>query len=889
MGTRKKRFNGKQLRVNLYILISVTSLGTLLFALHLLGNYPNVKAHPLYTNLTSNPAYAKTGFDPEILSYNAELLLRQSIMQWEHVTAPEYAGNYTIRKLLPPQKLDGRGFLTPWRSFVRDYTLMIPFTLDETAAAALRDVNVTPGLFLSGIGENWEVYINGVLIASEMHRDENGYIASYRSQRDVNAPIGREVFNEGVNILIFHIASAYHSSSGGLFYASGYYIGGYAENVTRGSSMLTVVLSSIYVFVGLYHLLVFLLRRTERYNLSYCFFAVTTALYFLSRTSLIYQLTPDTAITDRIECSALYLLPLTLAMFMDQMCHGKIKLFTKLYVAVCALLITVQALLPIDALSDILLIGQIGCAAVIVYVLSHDTLIPFVRAVQARMAAADAAGRMRALISHIGRELLDKPLGNILIAMLFLGATTFFDIFDTLFFHTGIVLSRYSFFLFTASVAFILARRTTNAFEQISSENVTLEAAVSARTAELEGQVRIAEIASRAKSDFLANMSHEIRTPINAVIGMTNIGKNADSMEKKDYSLRKIDEASMHLLRIINDILDMSKIEANKLELSEVRFPLRDTVRRAADMIRVRVEEKAQTLRTAYDDRIPAYLLGDDQRLAQVMTNLLSNAVKFTPEGGSITFRAALLSETADRCTLSFDIADTGIGISAEQQARLFTTFQQADNSTARLYGGTGLGLALSKRIVALMDGGISVVSAPGAGSTFTFTATLRKPQDTAAPSPAEYAGALTAEPADGELDGLTAILAEDIDINREIVLAVLEPTGLVILSARNGQEALELFSRDPSAVDFVLMDVQMPIMDGYMATRAIRALPHPRAQTAPIIAMTANVFKEDVDNCLSAGMNAHVGKPLDVAELMAVIRCYLPVIRKSKKNEIHT
>jgi len=868
MNTFKSQAGGRQLRVMFYTLLGFAAIAAIFWALYSLDNFPNVMADPLYTDLTQNTVYVKRGFDPDMLTLDANTLTQESTMQWDAVVPPEYTGNYTISSLLAPGKTDGHSFFSPVRSTVQDYTIMIPFMQD--AAAALCDIHTTLGLSLSGIGENWEVYINGTLVASAMHRDTSGFINFYRSQRSVHCPISRDVLLPGVNTIVFHIAASYHSSSAGLFYASGYYIGNYAEIVTRATSPSTIILCSIYIFMGLYHLLVYLMRRTERYNLSYCFFTITSAMYFLSRTSLIYLLFPDTSLAERFECSALYLLPLSLAMFMDQMGRGKIKPLIKIYAALCFVLIAVQAVLPIDALSDTLLIGQLGCAVMVLYAIVFDAVLPLTRMVRTQRQTA-----RQPVVTILFQNLLHEPIGNIFIAILFIAVTTFFDIFDALFFHTGIVLSRYSFFLFTISVAFILARRTANAFTQISTENQTLEAAVSARTAELEEQVRIAEVASRAKSDFLSNMSHEIRTPINAVIGMTNIGKHADSLEKKDYSLGKIAEASAHLLRVINDILDMSKIEANKLELSETQFHVREAILRVTDMTRVKAEEKQQLFHLSYDDNIPSVLFGDEQRLMQVIVNLFSNAIKFTPEHGSVTLLVFLKAETETTCTLGVEVTDTGIGISPEQQQCLFASFQQADNSTARLYGGTGLGLALSKRIVEVMNGSISVQSVPGEGATFSFTVTLRKVTATA-PTVSPEASEQSAEPLDGEFDGLTALLAEDISINAEIVLALLESSLLRFEIARNGQEALELYSRDPDKFDVVLMDVQMPVMDGYMATRAIRALPHPRAKTVPIIAMTANVFKEDVDNCLDSGMNAHVGKPLDLAELTTVIRRYL-------------
>jgi signal transduction histidine kinase len=383
--------------------------------------------------------------------------------------------------------------------------------------------------------------------------------------------------------------------------------------------------------------------------------------------------------------------------------------------------------------------------------------------------------------------------------------------------------------------------------------------------------------ASRAKGDFLANMSHEMRTPMNAVIGMTAIAQNSTDIEKKDYCLKKIDEASSHLLGVINDILDMSKIEANKLELSLTEFSFEDMLRKVTNVVSFRVDEKHLDFDVRVDENMPRVLTGDDQRLAQVIANLLSNAVKFTPEHGGIRLEASLAGEKDGVCTITVKVIDTGIGINDEQRRRLFTSFEQADSGTSRKYGGTGLGLAISKRIVDMMGGRIWVESEVGKGSTFAFTVDARRGDET------ERTGSDGAEeieaPGGTDADrfkGCRVILAEDVDVNREIVLALLEPTGLDIACAENGKEALDLFAAAPDACDLILMDVQMPEMDGYEATRRIRSLNAPRAKSVPIVAMTANVFREDVEKCLDAGMDDHVGKPLDFKDVMVKLRKYL-------------
>jgi signal transduction histidine kinase/CheY-like chemotaxis protein len=377
-----------------------------------------------------------------------------------------------------------------------------------------------------------------------------------------------------------------------------------------------------------------------------------------------------------------------------------------------------------------------------------------------------------------------------------------------------------------------------------------------------------ANAASRAKSDFLAQMSHEMRTPMNAIIGIASILAESDDIDKHKDGMRKISSASAHLLGVINDILDMSKIEANKLELFSEPFDFRKMLSDVATVMLSGIENKRLAFTTQIDPDIPEWLHGDRQRLAQVVTNLISNAVKFTEEGGRVSLTARAEGRDGDSYKLLISVSDTGIGISEEQLGRLFKSFEQADNSVSRKYGGTGLGLAISKRIVELMGGGIWVLSKPGEGSTFSFTVPL--------PPGVPPEDSLREDGAVRDLTGRTILIAEDIDINREIITALLEPTNLTVDCASDGGEAVEMFMARGGAYDLIFMDIQMPGIDGYEATRGIRSSGAPGAESVPIIAMTANVFKEDVDKAIDAGMNGHLGKPIVFEDVMKTLSKYL-------------
>jgi PAS domain S-box-containing protein len=524
-----------------------------------------------------------------------------------------------------------------------------------------------------------------------------------------------------------------------------------------------------------------------------------------------------------------------------------------------------------------------------------------------------------------------------------------------------------------------------------------------------------AEQSSQAKSNFLSRMSHEMRTPMNAIIGMTTIAQSSQDLERKEYCLSKINDASIHLLGVINDILDMSKIEAGKFELSYTEFNFEKLLQRIINVMNFKFAEKQQNLIIRVDQDIPESIIADEQGLAQVLTNLLANAGKFTPEKGTIKLSVSRISADAPSdnqfYTLRFEVADTGIGISEEQQKRLFSLFEQADGSIARKYGGTGLGLSISKSLVELMGGEIRVESELGQGATFIVELTVEKGNQTNgklkyeinwkkinilvaddSPEVLEYFKDFTEslgmrcsiasngieaynlikaaydnsgeEPFDvvftdwrmplmngieltrkikeqfgqnivvimisaaewdsiaeeakaagvdgfiskplfpsqildcissylnlqkfaketpitidkkGRIfDGFTLLLAEDVEINREIVITLLEDTGIVIECAENGMEALSKFKEAPSKYRMILMDIHMPEMDGFEATRQIRALDIEEAKTIPIVAMTANVFREDIEKCLASGMNDHLGKPIDIEELLEKLKKHL-------------
>jgi PAS domain S-box-containing protein len=389
---------------------------------------------------------------------------------------------------------------------------------------------------------------------------------------------------------------------------------------------------------------------------------------------------------------------------------------------------------------------------------------------------------------------------------------------------------------------------------------------------ELEQRVLDSEAANRAKSAFLANMSHEIRTPMNAIIGLTTIVQRQYQLDAGQRDkMNKISSAAQHLLTIINEVLDLSKIEAGKFTLERANFSLAEMFENLTVLIAERLEEK-QLRFTIEADAVQATLCGDVTRLSQILLNYLSNAAKFT-EHGEIRLRARVLEESEDEFLLHFSVQDTGIGISAEQRARLFAAFEQADSTTTRRFGGTGLGLFINRHLAHLMGGEVGVESALGRGSTFWFTARLGRAQHALPEHQDERVKTDTAEHALLRLHlGAQVLLAEDDPINRMVAEALLQIAGLKVDFAENGYEAVRMVQQQ--SYDLILMDVQMPVMDGLDATRAIRQLEH--CHSTPILAMTANAFAENRRACLDAGMNDYLSKPVIPRDLYVTVLKWL-------------
>jgi signal transduction histidine kinase/CheY-like chemotaxis protein len=380
-----------------------------------------------------------------------------------------------------------------------------------------------------------------------------------------------------------------------------------------------------------------------------------------------------------------------------------------------------------------------------------------------------------------------------------------------------------------------------------------------------------AESASRAKRDFLSRMSHEIRTPMNAIIGMTQIAKSSADINKIRSCLDQVENSSDHLLGVINDILDFNKIESGKLSLEQEEFSLMADLDFVVSMMLPRARAREIDILLNFGVINNDGVSGDALRLNQVLINLLSNAIKFSPIGGRIDLNVRELGHESGIGEYRFEVIDRGIGISEEQASRLFRPFEQADGSITRNYGGTGLGLAISRSLVEMMGGDIALKSDLGRGSSFSFTirCPARQKFEDKTGGVREKDGALVFD-----FSGKRCLVVDDIEINREIILELLAESGIELETAANGREAVSRFeASEEGRFDVILMDMQMPVLDGCSATREIRKLPRKDASRVPIIAMTANVMQEDISRAMESGMNAHLGKPIELRSMLKVLK----------------
>jgi signal transduction histidine kinase len=593
---------------------------------------PGLWKSSLYINLNDFPLYTKSGFDPSDVFAAPD----GADHSWR-ARAPGRMGVSTIEAQGLPDT-PRRAFLSPFKEKDREYTMVIPFDLGEEEFAIIRGERpFQPGVFLAALGNNWEIFFNGRLVKSELHLDGDGQIKSGRCLRYVSFPLDSSAFVRGTNVLAFRIVGPPNSDTTGLWYENPYYISDYGTIRKNHDESLVIAVCSVYFFVGLYHFLLFLSRPKDRYNLYYCFFSILLGIYFLMRSNTVYTIIPNTDITLRLEYAGLYLLICAQAVFLDHLNFGKTTMINRICGILSLLCTLAQAVFSNAFGDDVLHIWWALAIFEIGYIIIYDIGYVFFRDLRA---LRQVVGK-RSLPEVLWLSLTQTPLGNIIIGAAIMCITAAIDIVHSIYVRYGVIkASRVGLFIFTVTTTVILARRFGILFRRIDEmnsllevSNLNLEATVRERTRELERQTRAAESASRAKSDFLARMSHEIRTPLNAVLGLSEVELQKDLPPDTQTNLEKVYHSGVHLLEIVNDILDISKIESGNFELTPAEYEISAVLNDVIQINILRIGVKQLAFHLELDETIPCKLYGDELRLRQILNNLLSNAFKYTEEG----------------------------------------------------------------------------------------------------------------------------------------------------------------------------------------------------------------------------------------------------------------
>jgi signal transduction histidine kinase/CheY-like chemotaxis protein/HPt (histidine-containing phosphotransfer) domain-containing protein len=834
-----------------------------------------------YIDLNEYPLYVKNGFDAAGVTGIPD----PAGGLWLIKRPADRNDSANIQSLGLPDT-PPRRFLSPFKEKVREYTMVTPFVVSPEQFEVICGTRpLQPGIFLAAIGDNWEIFLNGTLIKSEIHLDGEGQIRSGRAWRYIPLPLDRSLFIQGTNILAFRIIGTPHADITGLWYQGPYYIDDYETIRKIHNESLPIAVCGIYIFVGLYHFLLFVSRPRDRYNLYYCFFSVCLGSYFFMRSNAVSSFIPNSDIIFRLEYASLYMVIPMLPIFLEHLNHGKTIRLSRVCVGISLLFTLVQAILPNSFGDDLLYVWWGFALFELLYIIGYNMVYTFMRDIRIQM---NIVGN-RFLPEILLKSFVKTPLGNIIIGGFIVSVTAFVDVTGSIFLRYGIVnYSRYGLFIFTITTTIILARRFGSLFRRIDEMNALLEKSnqgledtVRARTRELEQQTAVAESASRAKSDFLARMSHEIRSPLNVILGLSEVELQKTLPEGTAVNLEKVYRSGVHLLEIINDILDISKIESGNFEIHprEYEFPLL-----ISDMVQLnlpRIGIRPIKFKLDLDETIPAKLYGDELRIKQILNNLLTNAFKYTEEG---EVRLEVGWERRDGgASLLFAVEDTGRGIKPRDMHRLFSDYTQFDAVSNRRIEGTGLGLSIARGLTEMMGGAISADSAYGKGSTFRVS--LPQGIVDEAPIGSEQAEKLRSLYLIGEKNPNRGnfirsympygkvLVVDDLETNLDVMLGLLMPYGLQVDTVLSGQEAVEAILKGDPRYDLVFMDHMMPEMDGVEAVRIIRnEIGGGYARTVPIIVLTANAVAGNREKFLENGFNDFISKPIDIKQLDAAL-----------------
>jgi len=835
---------------------------------------------PLYRNLMECPAYVRRGFDPA----DIRKVPPENSAEWARFQSPPLQ----IMKS-PLQNLPKSKFLSPLEVMPEEFTIIIPIEMDSRAMEFIYgDVSVIPGVYLASIGENWEIYLNGKLIRSEMHLYETGWIKTRRTLRDVYFPLDSNLLQGGTNVLAFRIVGDPSYALTGFFYSMPYYFEDYGVIERRQQNYLLVIFSGIFGFIGIYYLLLFfsVRRKEEVYNLFYSIFSILLCIYSVMRHNLAYHLFTNSDIRQNMEYFSLMVLMAAFGLFIETLGRGRATKVTLSYTVFFLALGLSQFFFSPRYSDNVMQIWEYTIIFYYSYVFFYDVIYFYFW---------DKKGPSK---SGSGKS-TDAIIFNVLIGTLAVYICGLYEILNSIFFLNSVTLFIYSTFVVQIGMAFTLSQRFTGMYKRLEQSNLMLEVAVHDRTQELEKQTEIAIQASRAKSQFLATMSHEIRTPMNAVIGLSEIVLHRGQLPSDSKNdIQQIHQSGSSLLGIINDILDISKIEAGSFELVPSEYDTASLINDTVNLNLVRIADKPIAFVLEIEGDFPRKLLGDELRVRQILNNIISNAVKYTREGKvtlCVEWDKVPHMETVQEAELRFTVCDTGIGIRQEDMGKLFSEYSQLDTMANRKIEGTGLGLAVTKKLLEMMGGTIAVESEYRKGSVFTVTLLQGIVDSTGIGEETanrlkgfQYVSPVMEKGIDYSWMPYGKVLVvDDMPVNLQVAKGLLEPYGLVIDTALSGAEAIEKVGRIDASYDIIFMDHMMPGMDGIQAVGLIRnEIGGEYCRNVPIIALTANALAGNMEMFLSKGFNGYISKPIDIAQLDETLNKFIRDKVKDKREK---
>jgi len=817
----------------------------------------NGSGSPIYRNLMNTNAYIRQGFDPQQLMNVPDAAENTEWFQFE-------SPPLTIRNSALPD-LPPRRYLSPFGKPAQEYTIIIPVEMDSKAISFMEnDSSVVPGIYFSIIGENWEIFLNGNLVRSEMHLDQNGQIKSNRTWRDVHFPLDKNLFVPGTNILVLRIVGDPSYNVTGLYYAEPHYIDDYNTILMQHQSYVRYFVCGVLGYTGIYYLLVFLSirNRKEIHNLYYSIFSLFLCIHFIATEGTVHNLIPNSDISARLEYITLFLAMTMLCIFIEQIGRQRVSKISWGFLAFSLYI----------GITQIFFCNQYADEVMHIFLLLTIVYFSFI-----------FFGIVRA---HFARQRNNnnKASGtffSILVGSLVVYACGIHDALDVVVFRNAFRLFLYSTFVFHLGMTLAMSRRFSKVYKELEQSNVILEKTVHERTLELEEQTMIAVQASQTKSQFLATMSHEIRTPLNAVIGLSEIELQGKLAEKSRDNINQIYQSGTSLLAIINDILDISKIEAGSFNVIPVEYETAPLINDTVNLIRVRIASRPIIFILEIDGDFPEKLVGDERRIKQILNNVLSNAIKYTKEGSvTLTIKWEKLPQknkhSAKTALLRFIVSDTGIGIRPGDIDKLFSDYAQLDTKANRRIEGTGLGLAITKKLLETMGGSIKVESEYGKGSVFTIELLQNLVQDESIGEDTasrlrnfQYVSAGRGRTINRSwMPYGTVLVVDDMPVNLQVAKGLLAPYGLNVDTAASGQEAIDM-ALSGKKYDLIFMDHMMPEMDGIEAAEKIRAYEIEKKTTSSIIvALTANALVGSMEMFISKGFNGFISKPIDIVQL---------------------